>query len=237
MHRLSSRALGLLPERVQKVLRREKPGPVARALAELARSRQDVVFVQIGSCDGTTGDPIYEHVVARGWSGVVVEPVPANFARLVESYRGVPRVKCENVAISDREEVRPFHHVVAKGREVPAWCHQIGSFDRAHLVKHSIMWPEVESYIVETPVQCITLRQLLERNGIERLDILHTDVEGFDFQILRQVDFARHRPELILYEDLHMRDDEREQATKLLAAQGYTITSDGMNSLARRARA
>lgn len=235
--RLVNRAFRLLPASVQKVLRKEQTSPITQALAELARTRSDVVFVQIGSCDGTTGDPLHEHVIARGWSGVVVEPVPANFARLVESYRGAHRVKCENVAISDRAHVRPFYHVVVpEGIDGPEWARQIGSFDRSHLLKHARMWNEVASYIVETPVQCISLHQLLERNGIDRIDVLHTDVEGFDFQILQQVDFAACPPELIIYEDLHMRDADRAEAARMLRAQGYTLTSDDMNTLARRVR-
>lgn len=235
--RLSSHVLRRLPSRVERMLRRAKPSPVARAIAELARSRSDVVFVQIGSCDGRTGDPLYEHVVARGWSGVVVEPVPHNFERLIESYRGVHGVACENVAISDREQVRTFHHVDTLGRDLPVWCDHIGSFDRAHLEKHVIMLPELESFIVETQVQCITLAQLLERNEITRIDILHTDVEGFDLQILEQIDFNRYVPELIIYEDLHMSDADRDEATWLLRSEGYTIASDGMNSVARLERA
>lgn len=231
--RISNRLLRMLPEPVQKVLRREKPTAVARALAELARTRSHVTFVQIGSCDGTTGDPIHRHVVERGWSGVVVEPVPYNFERLVEAYRGVRGVRCENVAISDTNGTRTFYHL-RSDPSLPAWCAQIGSFNRAHLEKHVIMLRDVESYIVETEVQCITLDELLVRSGIDRLDLLHTDVEGFDFQILKQIDFARHRPELILYEDLHMNDRDREEASRMLRAEGYTITTDGMNSLAQR---
>lgn len=235
--RIVNRIVRLLPGPVQKALRRDAPSPIVQALSELAQTRADVVFVQIGSCDGTTGDPLYEHIVARGWSGVVVEPVPANFARLVETYRTAQRVKCENVAISDREHVRPFYHVVVpEDVDAPEWCRQIGSFDRSHLVKHARMWNEVPSYIVETPVHCISLRQLLERNGIDRIDVLHTDVEGFDFQILQQLDFEAYRPELIIYEDLHMRDADRREAARMLRAQGYTLTNDDMNTLARRVR-
>lgn len=230
--RFVHRVLRALPERVRELLR--PASPVARALTELARSRKDVVFVQIGSCDGTTDDPLYEHVIAHGWSGVVVEPVSANFARLVESYRGARGVRCENVAVSDRDEVRPFYHVEAAGRDLPDWAHEVGSFYREHPAKHALLWPEIEEHIRETPVECVTLRRLLDRNGIDRMDVLHTDAEGFDFHILQQVDFDRYQPELILFEDLHMRDAERAEAARMLRARGYTLLSDGMNTLARR---
>lgn len=229
--RLSNGILRRLPDPVRRLLKRDRRSPIARAIAEFARSRRDVTFVQIGSCDGTTGDPIYEHVVERGWAGVVVEPVPYNFERLVESYRRAPQVTCENIAISDRAEVRPFYHVRADP-SLPSWCFQIGSFDRRHLEKHAIMLPNVGAYIVSSQVKCLTLPQLIDRRGLARVDLLHTDVEGFDLHILRQVDFTRHRPALILYEDLHMADAEREEAARMLRAQGYTIVSDGMNALA-----
>jgi hypothetical protein len=63
---------------------RPAPDPVWTVLAAFAASRSGraATFVQIGSNDGTTGDPLRTFTEANDWSGLLVEPVPYVFARL-----------------------------------------------------------------------------------------------------------------------------------------------------------
>lgn len=223
----------LLPESMRGLL--ERRTEVTREIERFARSATDVTFVQVGACDGVTGDPLYPHITRRGWSGVVVEPVPFNYARLRENYLGHPRVVCENVAISDRNEVRKFFFIDTSRAQLPVWCAQIGSFDRSHLEKHAILMPEIESFITEMDVECITMHELFTRHGLDSVDVIHTDAEGFDLNILRQIQFDRP-PLLVLYEDLHMSDRDRNEAATLFREHGYEVIYDGMNACARLSR-
>jgi FkbM family methyltransferase len=50
-------------------------------------------------------------------------------------------------------------------------------------------------------VQADTLSHLLEKHGVERIDLLSLDVEGAELEVLRGLDFERWRPRLILMED------------------------------------
>ena len=38
-------------------------------------------FVQIGSCDGITDDPINKYINSYSWNGILIEPIPYLFAR------------------------------------------------------------------------------------------------------------------------------------------------------------
>lgn len=58
-----------------------------------------VKFVQVGAHDGVSGDPINQFVIADGWMGLVIEPVPHLFERLQQTYRDVPSVAYLNVCV------------------------------------------------------------------------------------------------------------------------------------------
>ncbi|MDP2593822.1 MAG: hypothetical protein Q8P36_00575 [bacterium] len=64
-----------------------------------SRVSKDFFFVQIGAHDGVHGDPIHEYVVKYNLAGVVVEPQPDVFKKLLETYRGTA-VSCVNAAIA-----------------------------------------------------------------------------------------------------------------------------------------
>jgi hypothetical protein len=49
---------------------------VERVLHALARDTRDVTLVQVGACEASVGDPLGWFLRARGWKGVLVEPVP-----------------------------------------------------------------------------------------------------------------------------------------------------------------
>jgi hypothetical protein len=73
---------------------------VRRIVERTFEARENVFFVQIGSNDGSRGDPLYAAVRRHGhWRGILVEPVPFVFERLKNNYDNDPRLIFENVAI------------------------------------------------------------------------------------------------------------------------------------------
>jgi len=76
------------------------------------------------------------------------------------------------------------------------------------------------------------LVQLLEKHKIERIDIFHTDLEGYDFKVFRQLDFGRWRPKLLLYEHKHMSPAEKEECSRFLKALGYRLIIGTADALA-----
>src|ERR1700709_1800114 len=70
----------------------------------------DPFFVEIGANDGQAFDQVGPLAREHGWRGVMVEPVPHIFTRLQQTYADQPGVRCENVAVADREGTLPFYH-------------------------------------------------------------------------------------------------------------------------------
>ncbi len=228
-------ALGRLLRAARAPLGVELESPVDRVLEAFADTRREVFFIQIGSNDAARGDPLRRLVVARGWSGILVEPVPFVFERLVKNYGPRPGLIFENVAVAEEDGIRDFHHLApAAGGDVPFWYDQIGSFSREHVLKHRARIPDIETRLVTTRVPCLTFESLCRRHGVERIDLVHTDTEGHDARIVRQIDLARYRPAIVLYEHGHLPRPERDACSEHLRSHGYDCIAAGRDTMCIR---
>jgi FkbM family methyltransferase len=220
--------------RARRVRRLERRLAGRRLLDGFADAYPEAVFVEIGSNDGEQHDHLRPLIVSRSWRGVMVEPVPFVFERLRANYGQIERVALDNVAIGDRDGSMPFFHLreAAPGErdQLPSWYDGIGSFDRAHLSSHAEMVAELESRVVSTDVPTLTFESLCHRHGLERIDLVLIDAEGYDARILAQVDFAAHAPRLIVYEHYHLDSGEREGARLLLGELGYELLEEGFDT-------
>lgn len=211
--------------------------------------------VQIGAFVGATdNDPLHAFLMRtlgdacesrRRSTAVLVEPVAEYFARLRQAYAGVPGVRFERAAIAESAGTRDFHRLgadpVAHG--LPAWLSQLGSlrpdrmtalwdrYERGHLAAESDTLTRFyrEHQVIE-PVRCITFDMLLERHGLTHVDLLQIDAEGYDYEILRTIDFRRVRPSFINYERVLLQDDEA-ACRQMLRDAGYTLTDWGQDTL------
>jgi len=210
--------------------------PSSRLIRRFGRARPDATFVQVGSNDGEQLDPLRRSILRLRWRGLMIEPVPHVFARLEQNYADVAdRVALANVAIADHEGVVPFHHLAEvedhEAEGLPRWYDALGSFRREIVLKHTDLIPDLEERLVTTPVVCTTLERVCQEHGIEHIDLLHIDTEGYDLEVLRNVDWDRQRPTIVLYEHLHLTDGERAEAHRLLEGLGYGCIEEHMDTI------
>lgn len=180
--------------------------------------RPDALFVQIGSNDGLQNDPLHKVLEKReSWIGLFVEPVPYLFDRLRRNYGDSPRYKFANVAVNSGEAAT-FYWVDPSAKrnipDLPYWYDQLGSFNRNHILNH--LDGVLEPYIVSREIEGVTLADLLNREGIRSIDVLHIDTEGWDWRILSQLDLEKFDPQVVLYEHGHLRAHEKEDSIRFL---------------------
>jgi FkbM family methyltransferase len=225
--RLLRRVRALLPQRMPDY-------PSARFLQVFADCFPRCSFLQIGANDGQQRDPLRLLVENRRWHGVMVEPVPFVFERLRARYRGHPRVRLENSAIADREGQLPFYHLAqaAPGEQLPVWYDALGSFRREVILKHRDKIPGLEQRIVQTDVPCLTFDGLCARHGIERVDLIQIDTEGYDYEIIKRIDWGRWRPALVIYEHHHLSTADRAQCRTEFAQRGYATVEESLDTFA-----
>jgi FkbM family methyltransferase len=205
-------------------------------LSSFARAERDVFFLQIGAHDGKTNDKLHDFVRKYRWKGVLVEPVPYLFERLVRNYNGLPGLVFENKALADSDGPRTFYWLRQTVDALPNWYDQLGSFDQQIILGHKDRIPNIEDYIVSAAVDCMSFDTLIVAHKISHIDLILIDAEGYDFQILQQIDFSRFAPELVIYEHIHLSDDDKQRARALLTERGYVIFNGDMNDVATPSR-
>lgn len=200
--------------------RRSDPS-AAQLVGEVARrSSSPFTFVQVGSNDGRTGDPLFGTVSQADVRGLLVEPMPELFERLTVTYAEKPGLNFVNAAVAEDEGSREFYWVPPIPGD-PIWVDQLGSFSREVILSHADRVLGIAERIQAVSVQCRTLSSLMNEHGFTRVDLLHIDAEGSDLAVLKTVDFgAPWAPRSILYEQKHL-GPERAAAVDMLRREGY----------------
>lgn len=188
-------------------------------------------IVQIGAFTGDTpNDPLYgflaEQLPAHPDAIVIlVEPVKDYFTQLQATYAEFPQVICENVAVAEVSGERDFYRLdvdpVEHG-QTNYWA-QLGSLREERL---TTLWehgqpPSLQERVIER-VRCVTLHGLLASHQLTQVDLLEIDTEGYDYEILRTIDFVQFRPRFINYERRLLYEDEP-ACRELMTRAGYRL--------------
>lgn len=197
-----------------------------------SRMKKDVYFIQVGANDSIFADPIRTFIIRDGWSGILVEPLKHIFDRLVENYKGQESLIFENVAISDKDEIRKLWYLEKTDDSMPEWYEGLGSFLPEVVLKSSKKIPNIEKYMTKEQVKCVTLEALIKKNNVRKIDVFVVDTEGYDFHIIKQIDFEKFKPSIILYENKHLKDEEKRLCKKHLRKNGYKLIRKGGNTIA-----
>ena len=204
-------------------------------ITRFAQKKKHVFFIQIGSNDGVTRDPLNHHITQNNWRGIVVEPVAYIYKKLVDTYRHVPGVICENVAIADEEGTRKLYRLKENNDGLPEWYDQLGSFDSAIVQAHRHKIKDFDTYFMTDFVDCVTLDALMDKHAVETIDLLHIDTEGYDYEIIKMLNFSKFKPAIIMFEHKHLPSETYRQAVILLKEQGYHLYRENNDTLAKLA--
>jgi len=168
-------------------------------------------IVQIGAYKGK--DHISELLSKYGkkndWTCLFVEPIKRIFKNLVENYKDLAleqgynwkNLLFENSAISNETGSANIYRILP--------CIKAAKADkRASLIKSQYLCrithkeTKAEPQFHAENVRCLTLKDLLSKHSFDKLDFIQIDCEGYDFEIIKQIDFSsRFRPLLICYEE------------------------------------
>jgi FkbM family methyltransferase len=209
--------------------------------------------VQIGAHTGDTiDDPLFTFLATSmramstadldRTSVVLVEPVREYFDVLSANYAQLPAVRLENVAIAESAGERDFYRIAIdpEAHGHPAWMRELGSLRAERMTtlwdKHERNAEQQQFYLdhrIVERVTCVTFQNLLDRHGICDLDLLQMDAEGYDFEILKTIDFTRVRPRFINYERVLLQEEEP-ACRSMLERAGYRLIDWSIDTLAIR---
>lgn len=227
---------------------RLRPGTRSISLISLldfySTLQKKVFVIQVGANDGKTNDPIYRFLQKKHWSGVLLEPQKRVFEKeLMHNYQNVPSVFLENAAIAPESGVRKLYKIAFSSAR---WASGLSSFDEKsikNLIKNGyvekrareegVLLPtQVADYITTEDVTCVSFDDLTKKYRINHVDLLAIDTEGFDFEVIKMVDFSRMQPAVVLFEHIHLTPADYQACIRYLAKHQYEVVKKGANSIA-----
>ena len=175
--------------------------PQSFALNELDRrleaflNHDQGVFIEAGANDGIQQSNTLYFERYRGWSGLLVEPIPELAARC---RRNRPKCHVAHAALTprgfpDKQIAMRYCGLMSL---VKGGMKSVDEEDQ-HIATGTEC-QRLQSYEVQVPAE--TLSDLWDRYRLDQVDLLSLDVEGFELPALQGLDLNRHRPRWLLIE-------------------------------------
>ena len=154
-------------------------------------------FIEAGANDGISQSNTLYFEKYLNWTGILIEPLPELAAKCQ-----INRPNCitENCALVSFEFEKDFVEMrycnlmsLIKG--------SLGSKDaeQSHIQRGSEI-QGLSTYDISVPAR--TLTSILDQYVINQIDLLSLDVEGYELNVLKGLDFEKYRPTYMLIESL-----------------------------------
>lgn len=171
-----------LPDRTKKLYSQKDEELIIRDFFD---DRKGGFFVDVGSFHWKDYSTTYFLEKHLGWSGIAIDAQPA-FAEGYKQNR--PNTKFFSYAVTDKsgDTVKLYLALGASSLD-PDWHKKFLKEEK-----------DQEAKAVDVPT--ITLNDLLEQNGVAKIDFLSMDIEGAELPALAGFDIEKYRPELVCVE-------------------------------------
>jgi FkbM family methyltransferase len=187
-----------------------------------------VSFLQIGAMDGVKHDSLYSYVIDNDWTGVLVEPLPDMFERLIENYSNKTGLKFENSAISKENGTTKIYRVPLEkieSGEAPDWA------DGCTTLLPDNHLEDLRKHMVEETIKTITVQSLYEKYT-NKFDFVQVDTEGYDYEIFLQLLQNGLTADIYKIEIAHVTQSKGIWMKWVLDKQGYKTFIDGYDLIA-----
>lgn len=160
-------------------------------------------FIEAGANDGVSQSNTLYFEKYRKWRGLLIEPIPELAERC---RRNRPKSTVENVALTPAD---------FQGEQVSMrYCNLMSQVKGAmksdaeelEHIGRGCRVQDIESR--ELLVTAMPLSRILDSLGVDRIDLLSLDVEGYELQALQGLDLARHAPRFMLIEARYRQEIE-----------------------------
>jgi FkbM family methyltransferase len=214
-----------------------EPATFAGILSAFKSRREKFFFVQIGAYDGLKSDPIQAAVRQCRWRGILVEPQRDAFERLKRNYANIPNLIFENIAVATSEGSLSLYTLRDEFAHLFQGDHRtLSSFDPEHVIKHLTKRVDAGQALEKLQVPCLTLSGLFAKYAVKTVDLLQIDAEGYDYEILKTIDFREIKPRIIHFEHAHLGPTEKGECIQRLVSQDYKVVIGAYDMIAFQSR-
>ena len=137
---------------------------------------------------------------------LLVEPVPHNISAINENLKEFKNIHLEPVAVASVRDTKDFFFVKATSinKLKKHWASGIGSFNKNHLLNHRTKRFLIEEDDIDKiPIKTVKFEDLVKKYSITEIDKILIDIEGYEYEILKDMDLKKVRINSILFEYKH----------------------------------
>lgn len=196
------------------------------------------ILVQIGGNDGVQDDFIRQKIIEYKFETYILEPIEKYYKELTENYKDFENVTTCNYAITNKTGT-DFINYIETTDEDPLWlkgCSSFymdknvlsgyGSINMKEVMPASLM-NNIRRKTKSLEVKTLTFEDFIKLYSINNIDVLVTDTEGYDLNILKQINFKDIQPKLIILEYHNYSEEEKREIFNILLNNDYKIYYDG----------
>ncbi|TXH53492.1 MAG: hypothetical protein E6Q89_09315 [Bacteroidia bacterium] len=198
------------------------------------QKRKNAYILQIGANDGKTLDPLYKLIRLPQVKAVLVEAVPFIYNKLCLTHKENDRVTPLNKVVvpTKTTDVVPFYYfeerVGIKYKNEYSWW---GSLDEKYMSKYTSNNPELAQLLTRKMLSCVSIHELIQLTGFPEINVLHTDVEGLDAELINALNFDIISIDIILFEHYHTNQSVYLTLLAKLKQYGYKCYSHGFDTI------
>jgi FkbM family methyltransferase len=173
---------------------------------------RDGFFIEAGANDGFAQSNTYYFEKIRGWTGILVEPIPFLYEKCVKKRPNSTVFNC--ALVSKDYEGQSVKMLYSNLMSLVRGARKSEALDLEH-AKRGLKQRSVKE-VTEITVPARTLTSILDEVGVQEIDLFSLDVEGYELNVLRGLDLEKYRPKYMLIET-----DFREEIEEYLSVRGY----------------
>ena len=213
---------------------------LTETLHYIGQNKKDTKVIQIGAMDGISFDDFRGYLDMYSWEAILVEPIPHLFEELKENFKDRDNYTFVQAAITNtngtvemltipvesikKEDLHPGY----KGMSTlyPPKNGFGSDYQRDIDVQNN--------FGVTVKVPSMTLDSLMKKYHVRDFDIFVCDAEGYDWEILQQLDLSKYKPKVIFIEYNTLTEEDQLAAHSHLRENGYQSFDNGKDLSAIR---
>lgn len=208
--------------------------PIADLLKKhLGDSQQPLTIFEAGACEGE--DTVRYLKMFPNCFIHAFEPIIKNFNLVVEHVKEFDvedRLILLNCALGDKKGKAEFHVSSGTPTGVPAkkdWDYGNKSSSLLDINRQKILYPWLKFDMV-VEVEVVTLDDIIEERGVERIDLLHLDVQGAEMIVFKgcQRNIEKIKSLWVEVSDHEIYEGQvlRSELEQFLTSVGFTLVYD-----------
>lgn len=170
--------------------------------------KREGIFIDIGANDPEYNSNSYFFEKKLDWRGFAIEPQK----KFQQKWAQLRSAEFINVGVGAKREQKQFIEYSSPN----AWEDQLSCVVGHERTEDKSLGGEIYDILI------LPLREILEERRIMQIDLLSVDVEGYEGEVLKGIDFDKIRPTVVLLENMaKIRGSELLRST--MKAHGYKL--------------